>query len=367
MAEVFSMIKEPDWLTEIRSKAQKEFLRLPFPQEREEEWRYTNLPKIKLESGDSEVMMDGDDKGIIFTDMISAIRTHTDMIKKHLGTALKINDKFSAFHYANLANGIFVAVPDNKTAYLSSRITGGGHTIIITGKNSRLEYMEEYTGSGFMTDVVEIFAGENSKINFASVQNCDSNAIVFSFKEAILERNSTANFAFGSFGSAFHRVKANTTLAGEGATSEALCMFRGNKKQHTDFTVNSYHLVPHTNNNILSKGVVTDEASAVFRGLIRIEKGAQQTDSYLADHTLILSETAKSDSIPSLQIEANDVKASHGATVGQIDEEQLFYFMSRGLSREDAEQIIVDGFFEPILDKISNKIFQEKFRTSVMI
>jgi len=360
------MIIEQEWLTNIRNKAQEEFLRLPFPQEREEEWRYTNLPKINFISGDSEIMMDGDDNGIIFTDLISATRTHTDLVKKHLGNAVKINDKFSAFHYANLANGVFIFVPDNKSARLSSRITGGGHTIIITGKNSKLEYLEEYTGGGFTTNAVEIFAGENSKINFASVQNCDSNAVVFSFKEAILERNSNANFAFGSFGGTFHRVKANTALAGEGATSETLCMFRGNKKQHTDFTVNSHHLVPHTKNNILSKGVVTDEANAVFRGLIRIEKGAQQTDSYLSGHTLILSETANSNSIPSLQIEANDVKASHGATVGQIDEEQLFYLMSRGLSREDAEHIIVDGFFEPILDKISNKIFQEKFRTSVI-
>ena len=368
MAEVFCMIKEPNWLAEIRNKAQEEFLRLPFPQEREEEWRYSNIGKIKIDfkSGDSEVMIDGDDEGIVFTDMISATRTHTDMVKKHLGKALKINDKFSAFHYANIANGIFVFVPDNKTARLSSKITGGGHTIIITGKNSKLEYIEEYTGSGFMTDVVEIFVGENSKVSFASVQNCDSDAIIFSFKEAILDRNSIANFAFGSFGSAFHRVKSNTTLAGEGASSETLCMFRGNKKQYTDFTVNSHHLVPHTNNNILSKGTVMDEASSIFRGLIRIEKGAQQTDSYLADHTLILSETAKSDSIPSLQIEANDVKASHGATVGQIDEEQLFYLMCRGLSREEAEQIIVDGFFEPIIDKINDKIFQEKFRTSVI-
>ena len=114
MAEVFCMIKEPNWLAEIRNKAQEEFLRLPFPQEREEEWRYSNIGKIKIDfkSGDSEVMIDGDDEGIVFTDMISATRTHTDMVKKHLGKALKINDKFSAFHFSHLFLFLIIKQPD---------------------------------------------------------------------------------------------------------------------------------------------------------------------------------------------------------------------------------------------------------------
>jgi Fe-S cluster assembly protein SufD len=247
-----------------------------------------------------------------------------------------------------------------------AKITGGGHTVIIVGKNSRLDYIEEYSGSGFMTDAVEIFADENSIINFASIQKCDKDAVVFSFKEAELKGNSTVNIVLGSFGSAFHRVRSGTMLAGEGAASETLCAFKAKGKQHTDFTVNSQHIVPHTRNNVLAKGTAEDKATSVFRGLIRIEKEAQQTDSYLADHTLLLSDTALANSIPSLQIEANDVKASHGATVGQIDEEQLFYLTSRGLTREQAEKLVVEGFFEPLTDKIADQEYKEIFRNAVI-
>ena len=361
-------MKEPDWLEEMKANAQKKFLELPMPQERDEEWRYTELRQFKIgfEAGDSEVMLDGEEKGIIFTDLMNAIRNHGDVVRKHLGKAVKITDKFSAFHYANISNGILVVIPDNRSAKLSSKITGGGHTIIIVGKNSKLDYIEEYAGGGFMTDAVELFADENSTINFASIQKCGSNANVFSFKEAVLERDATVNVIFGAFGSAFHRVKSGTLLEGEGSSAETLCAFRGSGKQHIDFTVNSHHAVPHTYNNVLAKGTMSGSGTSVFRGLIKIEKEAQQTDSYLADHTLLLGDNALANSIPSLQIEANDVKASHGATVGQIDQEQLFYLMSRGLSYEEAEHLIVNGFFEPLIDKISNEGFREKFRTAVI-
>ena len=361
-----TMMSEPNWLNDIRKNAHQKFDQLQMPLEREEDWRYTDLKRhsIKFELGDSEVLMEGSASGVIFTDMINAMQNHGDVLKKYLGAAVKITDKFSAFHYTNIANGVFIFVPDNKTARFSSKIMGGGHTIIVTGKNSKLDYIEEYHGSGLMTDAVEIFAGENSVINFASVQNCNKDATIFSFKEAILERNAVMNQIFGAFGSGFHRLMSGTTLGGEGASAETLCAFKGRDKEHIDFTVNSHHIVPHTRNNILAKGTVTDRATSVFRGLIKIEKEAQQTDSYLADHTLILSDNALANSIPSLQIEANDVKASHGATVGQIDEEQLFYLMSRGLSREHAEELIVNGFFEPLINKISDEDFRAKFRTS---
>lgn len=362
-----TMMQEPNWLEEIRRDALLKFGQLPLPQEREEEWRYTNLKNYDIEFSlsDSEIMMDGETEGIIFTDLLSAVRNHPEIVKRHLGTAVKITDKFSAHHYANISNGILIVVPDNKTARLSSKITGGGHTIIIVGKNAKLDYIEEYSGGGFVTEAVELFAGENSTVNIASIQKCNSNAKVFSFKEAVLKRDTAVNMIFGSFGSAFHRLKSGTLLGGEGCSSEIICGFKGAGKQHTDFTVNCHHAVPHTTNNIFAKGTVADSSTSVFRGLIRIDKPAQQTDSYLSDHTLILSPSALANSIPSLQIEANDVKASHGATVGQIDEDQLFYLMARGLSREQSEQLIVNGFFEPLIDKIHDKEFREIFRDAI--
>ncbi len=360
------MLQE-DFFADKRKEALEKFSLLPVPQEREEEWRYTDMKKFRInfQPEDSEIALDGDENGIIFIDLMNAARNHPGILKKYFGAAVKINDKFSAFHYANLANGILVVIPDDKKARLSSRLAGGGHTIIITGRNSQLDYHEEYQGSGFMTDVVEVFAGEDSTINLASLQNCDDSAIVFSFKEFALQRGSKINTIFGSFGSAFHRLKSNTLLEGEGASSEILCAYKGRNRQHIDFTVNAHHTVPHTYNNVLAKGALSDKSTAVFRGLIKIDKTAQQTDSYLADHTLLLSDDALANSIPSLQIDANDVKASHGATIGQIDEEQLFYLMSRGLAREEAKHLVVTGFFEPLINRIADKTFQEQFRRAI--
>lgn len=361
------MIQEDSWFAEKKKEAFEKFSQMPIPQEREEEWRYTELKKFKInfELGDCEVAMDGKSDGVIFTDLINAMRNHPEIIRKYFGSAVKITDKFSAFHYANIANGVLIVIPDGRKASLSSKINGGGHTIIITGKNSQLDYQEEYNGSGFMTDAVEIFAGEDSVINFASLQNCSDDAIVFSFKEFVLQRGSKINTIFGSFGSAFHRLKSNNTLEGEGASSEVLCAYKSNNKQHMDFSINAHHTVPHTYNNVLAKGTLTDRSTSVFRGLIKIDKAAQQTDSYLADHTLLLSDNALANSIPALQIDANDVKASHGATIGQIDEEQLFYLMSRGLTRDEAEQLVVTGFFEPLIDKIVDNNFRERFRNVI--
>ncbi len=360
------MLQE-DFFAEKRKEALEKFTHMPIPEEREEEWRYTDLKKFRLDfhAEDSEIALDGEENGIIFTDLMTAARNHPDVLKKYFGTSVKITDKFSAFHYANLANGILVVIPDGKSARLSSRISGGGHTIIVTGRNSQLDYQEEHIGNGFITDAVEIFVGEDSTINFASLQTCESDAVVFSFKEFNMKRGSRINIIYGSFGSAFHRLKSNTSLEGEGASSEVLCAYKSRKTQHIDFSVNAHHMVPHTHNNVLAKGTLADRSTAVFRGLIKIDKAAQQTDSYLADHTLLLSDGALANSIPALQIDANDVKASHGATIGQIDEEQLFYLMSRGLTREEAEHMVVTGFFEPLIDKIIDKTFQKRFRKAI--
>ncbi len=357
------MIEEPKWLGEKRSEAMLKFEQMEMPGEREEEWRYTTLKDVNFESEESEVIMDGEAKDVIFTDLLSAVVEHPELVRKYISKAVGITDKFSAFHYANMANGVIIVVPDYGTAKLSAKITGSTHAIIITGKGSRLQYTEEYSGAGFSTDVAEIFAGEESTIDIFSVKS--GNGKRFSFKGIRMGRNSSLNMTVASLGENFHRTRIDNVLEGEGAKSELLCSFSG-KEGHKDFMVNSMHTVPNTTNNILAKGVLYGSATSVFRGKIDIGKDAQKTDSYMADHTLIMSEDAVSNSVPSLKIDANDVRASHGATVGQVDEEQLFYLESRGLSRENAEKLIVEGFFEPIASRIRNAELRETFRKAVI-
>ncbi len=331
-------------LEEIRETSMKRFLEMPVPREREEDWRYTEVGDIKMDAGDSEIEISDAPEGVIFTDLLTAMQKHTGMLK----ASMKINiiDKFSAFHYANLVNGIFVHVPEGKKAKLSSRITGSAHTVIVVDKDAELEYEEEYTGEGIITTGVEIIAGQNSKINFVSLQH--ANARSFSFKHARLEKDSKIDWTLVTNGSPFNRTRADIDLVGEGSGCETKCAFRGKDNEHVDFLVVPNHIAPGTYSNVLAKGILDDNSTSVFRGLIKISKNAAKTDSYLSTHSLILSENAKSNSVPSLIIDTNDVKAGHGATTGQIDEEQLFYLKARGLSEDQAKQLIVSGYLEEI-------------------
>jgi FeS assembly protein SufD len=358
-------IQEPKWLEKMRSDATNKLQAFALPKERDEAWRYTDLKALGVNlsaTTESEIKMDGEADGIIFTDLLDAINRYPELIRGHIGKLIECDDKIKAFHFSNLINGVFVSVPDNAHAKLSSKIAGGAHTIIITGKNSTLEYEEEHTGDGLSTDAVEIFSGENSIIDFSSVQNCSQNARKFSIKSAKLEKNSRLRWNFGSIGSAFHRTDAKILFSGEGSEAETLCAFRSKEEQHFDFNVICSHEVPHTSSNVTAKGTLSGRSSSVFRGIIKIGKNAQQTNSFLEDHALLLSDEAIANNIPSLEIDTNDVKAKHGATIGHMDEEKLFYIMSRGLSRESAERIMENGFMESLISKIKNPRMQENFK-----
>ena len=235
----------------------------------------------------------------------------------------------------------------------------------IYGFNS-INYIEEHDSEDFKeiclrNDAVEIFAGQNSKIKFYNFQNWKNNVMNFSNWKAKLAKDAKVNWVFGQFGGKFSRIKTDTLFDGQGAESRNYGVFYGSKNQHFDITTNVNHNVPNTTGNILVKGVLDDSSNAVYRGKITILKDAQQTNSYLADHSLILSDNAISHSIPSLEIDANDVKASHGATLGKPDEEEIFYLMSRGLKRSSAEIQVILGFFAPVTELIPFNDLKERF------
>jgi len=181
----------------------------------------------------------------------------------------------------------------------------------------------------------------------------------------VLARDARFSWNIGCFGGKLSRVRQDTIFRGEGSGSETVGVFFGTSGQHIDITTNAHHTVAGTTNRILAKGVMAGNGTSVYRGMIRIEKAAQKTDSYLANNILLLSEKALANSIPGLKIDANDVKASHGATVGQIDEEQVFYLMARGLPRKEAEMLIVKGFFDPAISKIRDEGMRERYFESV--
>lgn len=373
--------------TNKKKEALNIFKSIPMPKEKEEDWRYTEIEKLKLEgfepfesktriltAGLNEYLIE---KGVILTDINTALEKYS-IAKDYYFKHTKIDkDKFAALNAAHFSNGVFLYVPKNieidEPIKVNFHLEGQNsvlHNIIIVEPNSKLDFIEEYTSKEIDKEqinacVTEVFANSDSKINFYHLNNWTKNAYNLTNIVGTLERNATINWISGCFGGKLNRLRIDTNFNGQGSQCNNIGVFLGKGKEHIDFTTNMHHNVENTTNDVLVDGILKDEASSVYRGLIKIEKQAQKTNSYLANHILKLGDKTLANSIPSLKIDANDVRASHGATVGQINEEHLFYLMARGLSRDEAERLIVEGFFEPVIQKIPLEELREKIREMV--
>lgn len=317
-------------------------------------------------------------EGVVLEDLRGALKRHPELLKRYFMTeAVPVGEnKLTALHGALWSNGAFLYLPEGVQASLPletlSATSGSGagffnHTLIVAEKGSRLVFLETQHSppteiQSLHTDLVEVFVGEGAKVDFLSLQDWSPKAYHFSIKRAVVGRGGSMRWIFGSFGAKLSVLKVATVLRGEEAYSGNFGVFFGRGEQHLDVTADTFHLAPYTRGESLTKGVVEDSATSVYRGLIKIERAARKTDTFLSGLILLMSKTAKANALPSLEINTNDVKAKHSNSVGQIDEEQLFYLMSRGLERREAERMIVEGFFEPILDKISFEEVAGEFR-----
>ena len=362
------------------------FKSIQMPKEKDEDWRYTQIDKLKLENFEpfesngrisAALSEDLAEKGVILTDVNTALEKYQIARDYYFRNAKIGKDKFVALNAAYFDNGIFLYVPKNieigEPIKINFNFDGKCsilHNIIVVESNSKLDFIEEYSNKELEEEqlnecITEVFANQDSKINFYHLDNWTKNVYNFTNIAGNLERNASINWISGCFGGKLNRLGIDTNFNGQGSTCSNLGVFLGRGKEHIDFTTNMYHNAENTTNNVLVDGILKDESSSVYRGLIKIEKQAQKTNSYLANHILKLGEKTLANSIPSLKIDANDVKASHGATVGQIDEEHMFYLMARGLSRQEAERLIVEGFFEPVIQKIPLEELREKIRGMV--
>ena len=277
---------------------------------------------------------------------------------------------------AFFSNGFFLYVPKNieikepVRAVISLSNTNILRNLIVVESNSSVDVVEEIIDSedgneNLNSSITEIFALNNSRVNYYHSNNYSKNTFSFTSLNGTLERNANLNWISSCFGGKLNRLRIETFLNGDGSNSNNLGIFLGRNKEHIDFTTNVSHNALNTTNDIMVDGILKEESSSVYRGLILIAKEGQKTNSYLANHILKLGDKTLANSIPGLKIDANDVKASHGATVGQVNEEHMFYLMARGLSRKEAENLIVEGFFEPIIQKIPNEEIREKIRAVV--
>ncbi|MBI5226741.1 Fe-S cluster assembly protein SufD [Candidatus Micrarchaeota archaeon] len=349
--------KPPAW----RVTAFKQFQTLPIPTSKDEAWRYTDLFGLNFAT-----LQAVDDVKPHFKGHNVQIQAPDD---ENYGQIL---DKMSAWTRA-VGNAVEIDVPAGAHTRLESTISleksGAVLQTVRVGAGAKLDFFEHYTSK----DVSLLFGqktifhiADNSQLNYYSVQRFGQKTISFTEKEFHLADKSKLTCFHADMGGLLSR----TTIAHhfDGKHTEApehSAVFFGSNHQHFDLTTQALHHGTATKSNILVKGALKDKASAVYRGVIRIDKEARQTDSYLQDRVLHLSKGVKSNSVPSLFIDNNDVKASHGATVSKLNDESLFYLRSRGLSRTHAEQLVVQGFLQDVIRKLPHERLRKKIEEDV--
>jgi Fe-S cluster assembly protein SufD len=353
-----------------------------------EAWRFTDLRGFdpdsfstdghvqgsKPRTGPKESMIDIDVAGLAYVDE-AAIEIERapegvtfEPLADHplLGELVGADEKFAAHNAAEWSNGLLVRVQPGvvleKPLYvrITNSVDGGAlfwRLLVVAEADSRFSLIEEYSSTeqglaGYTNAAAEVFVEQGAKLEYVSIQNLSPETWHFASHRARVGRDAELDWVAGGFGSKKGKTRIENDLAGQGATSRVTGCYFADGAQQLDYDTLQKHLAPNTTSDFAFKGVLRDQARAVWRGMIRVAKDAQKTNAYQENRNLLLSPRAHADSIPGLEIEANDVRCTHGATVSQVNRDELFYCMARGLSRSEAELLIVRGFYQEIFDRI---------------
>ena len=321
-------------------------------------------------------------KGVIFTDFRSAEKNHSDLLKKLIGQIVKPEDgKFAALASALAQNGILLYVPKNvEVEYpLHSVLWGPGtdtahfsHLIVYVEDGASVTYVHEAaspneTGHAMHAGIVEIYVGKGANLRFVELQSWGRHVWNFSHERARVDRDGNLDWIFGAVGSRLTKNFSDLDLIGEGAQGRMSGFYFTDGTQHLDHDTQQNHLAPHCTSDLLFKGALKGKSRSVWQGMIYVAPGAQKTDGYQANRNLVLDDQARADSIPGLEILADDVRCTHGATVGKLEQEPLFYLKSRGIPQKEAEQLVVEGFFDPIMQRIPFEGVRERFQQAIHI
>ena len=320
-------------------------------------------------------------QGVIFCDLDSAVRQHADLVEAHFMTeAVPVDtDAFTALHGALWQGGVFLYVPRGVQVQLplqslTAHATASGmvqtHLLLIADAQSDVTFVDEQFSHsvdlpGFHNGVVEMYLKRGARMTFVQIQNWSRRLRGIGHQRAVLDADSQLHWASAGLGARLHWTAQDVWLRAPGSNSKLFGLTFADGRQHLDYQTRQDHTAPHTESDLLSKGVVLDRARTVFRGVLHLRKEAQQTNAYQATHSLLLSPRARADALPILEIEADDVRCKHGSTTGRVDEEQIFYLMSRGLSRQDAQRLIVQGFFETVITEFPVEGVREKIRLAI--
>ena len=366
------------------------------PSPETEEWRYTDLSDFVLDFvphtpghglGDSVPASEGlaasmvqhnssvvmttsgqdlDAKGVIFCDLDVAAEKYAELVDPHLHALVPTDrSRFAALHGAFRTGGTFLYVPPDVAVEMPLQTLtyldadGGAvfpHTLLIAGRGAEVTFIDRYASPdlarGLSDAIVEIIVGDGAHVRYASIQEWGSGVTHLGVQHTRVGRDADFRSLAVGFGASLARAEAEAVLAEPGGFSEMLGVFFADEQQHFDHRSVQDHAAPNCTSDLLYKGALRDESRAVYSGWVHVRPGAQKTNAMQTSRNIVLSEHAKADAIPNLEIEANDVRCGHAASVGPVEEETLFYLQSRGIPRDEAERLVVTGFFQEVLDRV---------------
>jgi Fe-S cluster assembly protein SufD len=408
-----------DFVKEYRNNAWNSYLTIPFPTLTDEPWRrtdirglstqnfrlpgageYEDLPavpdellqplvsnqhggQIILQPGGSDVEISDEvlSKGVIFTDLSGAEENYGPNLEKILGRIVRSDEgKFAALAASLSRNGILVYVPKGVSVEhpLHSILWGPGvglahlsHILVWLDEGASLTYVHEAasltepSGQSIHAGIVEIHVGPGANLKFVELQSWGEHVWNFSHERAQVDRDGNLDWIFVAVGSHMTKNFSDLDLIGEGASGRMSGFYFTDGVQHLDHDTQQNHFAPNTTSDLLFKGALKDRSRSVWQGMIYVAPGAQKTDGYQANRNLVLSGKARADSIPGLEIMADDVRCTHGATVGKIDPEEVFYSLSRGIPLPETQRLIVEGFFDPVIQRIPFEGVQNRLKKTI--
>ncbi len=388
-----------------RHQALELFRSMPVPSQETEEWRYTDLSDFELDfaphtPGRTATTLDdvpeeilaaagvigeraglliqhdstttiahldpAADEGVHFESIDSALLDHPELVEPYLHALVPADrTAFTALHAAFRIGGTFVLVPDDtKVALPIQSLTyldadGAAvfpHTLVVVGDRAEVTFIDRYVSPdlsrAFSDAIVELHVGDGAHVRYVSIQEWGSGVTHLGIQRARVGRDATLRTLHIGFGASLARSESETVLAEPGGFSEMLGVFFADEDQHFDHRTLQDHVAPNCTSDLLYKGALRDRSRAVYSGWVHVRPDAQKTDAMQTSRNVVLSEHAKADAIPNLEIEANDVRCGHAASVGPVDEDAIFYLTSRGIPRPEAERLIVSGFFQEVLDRV---------------
>jgi Fe-S cluster assembly protein SufD len=401
-------VREPGWLKERRDEAARRAAGLELPSFKGKPgWEFTDISKLDLAAFTAAAPGEGDasavdrvetlleapegahhlgqvdgrvldageaDGDLLVLPLTLACETHADLVRQHLGTIVDAEqDVFTSLNDAGWTGGAFVYVPRGVrveqpivlTAIADAeKVAVHRRVLVVLEEGAEAEVWEQHLSGTteaetLLTSVVELRVGQNARLRFVGAQDLNEKAWVFGSQRAEVARDGHLDWVTAGFGSGNGKVFTETLLAGEGSHAKVTGAYAPHARQHVDFDTRQEHGAANTTSDLAFRGILADRSSAVWRGMIKVDPGAQQTDAFQECRNLLLSKRAHADAIPGLEILANDVRCTHAAAIAQIDPEQVFYLNSRGLNDAQSKRLVIEGFMAELIERFEAGAIRE--------